>query len=341
MQNCDVDLPVRKPCHGRGDSGGSPIEGGDRHNRLQAEESILKDLDSLLHPLKVASADQSRLWPEVRTSIGDLTPDWIVAEHFFGDQDAIEEYLRYEGGFHKGTDSQTCGAFMMVDYCYIFTMATVPLFIGSGIVPDLSPRNYAIQFYVAPVKHDGQVFQIRRGHVRFLSGAFWTDRSENEFHADMQGMLDRESLCERYRQFAEEHFKPLVSVLSRTTGLSRNALWRLVADAIAGRFLEVGRRLSCLGDAKAAATAILKQVGSPLHNRQLHYFDLTLRDEEKRELVSWTFRARGGCCRYYTVEGGELCETCVLKAPADRDAELLEMMRQHFTSLDRTANATL
>ncbi|WP_442580069.1 (2Fe-2S)-binding protein [Mesorhizobium sp. ASY16-5R] len=77
---------------------------------------------------------------------------------------------------------------------------------------------------------------------------------------------------------------------------------------------------------------ILKQPGSPLFNRQLHYFDLTLRDEGQRELLSWTFRARGGCCRFYTVEGGKLCSTCVLKNAAERDNELLDAMRRRFGS---------
>jgi len=62
-----------------------------------------------------------------------------------------------------------------------------------------------------------------------------------------------------------------------------------------------------------------------------HYFDLTLHDEEQRELLSWTFRARGGCCRYYTVESGELCSTCVLKPSAERDAELLRAMRRQLS----------
>jgi hypothetical protein len=83
---------------------------------------------------------------------------------------------------------------------------------------------------------------------------------------------------------------------------------------------------------------VLKYPGSPLYNRQLHFFDLTLRDERQRELLTWTFRARGGCCRYYTVEDGTLCETCVLKKPADRNAELLRVMRLRYASISGEAH---
>ena len=76
--------------------------------------------------------------------------------------------------------------------------------------------------------------------------------------------------------------------------------------------------------------AIVKVQGSPLNNRQLGYFDLTLHDSALKEPFTYTFRARGGCCRYYTVKGAEKCPTCVLKSSDERDACLLQEMRAHF-----------
>jgi hypothetical protein len=76
--------------------------------------------------------------------------------------------------------------------------------------------------------------------------------------------------------------------------------------------------------------AIVKVQGSPLNNRQLGYFDLTLHDSALKEPFTYTFRARGGCGRYYTVEGAEKCPTCVLKSHEERDDILLQEMRAHF-----------
>lgn len=287
------------------------------------EEGVFRD------PLYAALAAQSAMWPEVQGGLGDLEPGWITAEAFFADDEAIDEYLDYTGSFHKGTDRKTRAAAMMADYCYIVSMATVPLFTGFAIVPDLSPSLFALRFHVAPQEHDGRVFQVRRAHVRFLSSAYSAGDGRVALPSGAPALSDR-ALCDIYRHAVEAHCHPLVEQLHARTGLSKNALWRLAADAVAGRFLDAGRRFGCLERAKASAITILKQPGSPLCNRQLHFFDLTLHDTDGRKQLTWTFRARGGCCRYYTVEGGELCETCVLKKPGERDADLLELMRRRF-----------
>lgn len=259
------------------------------------------------------------MWPEVATDFGALEPGWITAKALFADKAAIAEYLDYEGSFHAGTDRKTCAAAMMADYSYMLSMATVPLFAGFAIVPDLSPAHVALKFYTTPLEHDGLSFEVRRAHVRFLSPAFF--RGAN-------GPAE-EVLCDLYRRAIETHFDPLVKRLHGATGLSRSALWRLVADSIAGRFLDAGRRFDRLEPAKASAMTILKSPGSPLDNRQLHYFDLTVTDGGRRE-ISRTFRARGGCCRYYTVEGGALCSTCVLNNPGKRDEQLRRGMRRRL-----------
>ena len=275
-----------------------------------------------------ALATRSAMWPETVTDLGELEPGWILAEALFADADAIEEYLAYEGSFYQGVDRRTCAAAMMVDYSYIFAMATAPLVAGFGIVPDLSPRHYALKFHLAPLEHDGQTLDVRRAHVRFLSTTF---RTSGKVCTDAASQpIDSIGICDLYRQAVEDHMRPLVETLSDRTGLSRSALWRLVADAIAAAFLDAGRRFDCLEEAQAMAMKILKQPGSPLCNRQLHFFELTLRDDQQRKLLSWTFRARGGCCRYYTVEAGKLCDTCVLKKREDRNAGLLRTMQRMF-----------
>lgn len=306
----------------------------DRENKGLAEPG---DADKVPgNRFLAALAAQSANWPEVRTEAGCLEPGWITAATLFASDAAIEEYLRYEGSFHPGMDRKTCASAMMADYGYIFSTAVVPLFAGFGIVPDLSPRQFALRFYVTPLEHDGLTHDTRRAHVRFLSTAFSTDREADATYATATQTLGHSALCALFRRSVEDHFHPLVGQLHARTGLTRNALWRLVADAIAGTFLDAGRRFGRLEEAKTAAMTILKQPGSPLNNRQLHYFDLTVTDEGHGE-ISHTFRARGGCCRHYTVDDGAVCPTCVLNTPETRDTELRLAMLHHLRNTRRVS----
>ncbi|NTE62336.1 (2Fe-2S)-binding protein [Agrobacterium fabrum] len=276
--------------------------------------------------LTEATALQQSMWPEVPCSAGPMLAGWTTSAALFSSPSALEEFLDYEGSFDPGVDLKSRAAFLMSDYCYIFFMATVPLLVGRGVVPDMSPEAVSLQFYTHHGEHDGEPMTVRRAHVRLLSPQIFTDRDAGPFST----VTDHAGLCERFRIGVEQHFHPLVEALATRTGFSKNAQWRLVGDAIAGRFLDVGRRFGCLTEAMASAMAIVKVQGSPLNNRQLGYFDLTLHDSALKEPFTYTFRARGGCCRYYTVEGAEKCPTCVLKSHEERDDILLQEMRAHF-----------
>ncbi|WP_442580070.1 hypothetical protein ACSBOB_32145 [Mesorhizobium sp. ASY16-5R] len=91
--------------------------------------------------VRTALAAQSGMWPEVRIEFGDLEPGWITAERLFASDTAIDEYLDYQGSFHRCADRKTCAAAMVVDYCYIFSIATVPLFAGLGSSPTCHPPS--------------------------------------------------------------------------------------------------------------------------------------------------------------------------------------------------------
>ena len=283
-------------------------------------------------PLPAALAAQLKLWPEPRTDVGALEPGWMTAAALVEDDAALDDHLEYQGSFDEGVDQKSRAAFLLSDYCAMFSVTAVPLLVGAGLVPDFSASNYALRFYMRSLEHDGHSAEVRRAHVRFLSFAFSTDKASEAAHPDAIGIFDRTGLFACFRRGVEDHFSPLVEALNRKTALPRSAMWRLIGDALAVAFLDAGRHYDCLEEAKAISSAVLKQPGSPLKNRQMHYFDITIRDEAcpDRILASHTFRARGGCCRYYLIEGKTLCSTCVLQDPAARDQLLQNALRRRL-----------
>lgn len=267
--------------------------------------------------LQRALAAQAAYLPEIRAEIGPESAEWISAQTFFSDQTAIEEFILFEQSRYSGVDLKTAGALLMNDYSYILAAATVPLFTGFGLIPGLAPASVGLRFYTTEKLHEGKIYRARRAHVQFVESLFW------------YGQLDNDIDGERFRNELEKHFRPVVEQIHTKTGLSRAALWRLAGDAIAYLFLDTGRRFDTVETAKVAAMRILKVPGSPMANRELHYFELAEFDQHQLE-VRETFLQRGGCCRFYQVEGGAYCSTCVLKTPADRDDELRRALRDQL-----------
>lgn len=283
-------------------------------------------------PLAAALAAQLALWPLPRIDVGSLEDDWITAAALFADEAALEDHLDYQGSFDEGVDRRSRAAFLLSDYCAMFCGTAVPLLVGARLVPEFDPSRYALQFYTAEMEHDGHKATVRRAHVRLLSFSFATDEETLAAHPDAQFLLDGPGLRQIFRWGVETHFTPLIRALNRMTGLPWSAMWRLVGDALGAAFLDAGRRYGCLEDAKAAAMTILKKVGSPLRNKQMHFVTITVRDDAdpERVLSSYDFRARGGCCRYYLIKGKPLCSTCVLQDPATRDRLLERKIRRRL-----------
>lgn len=296
---------------------------------MQAEA---RDETPEYHPLQSALAAQGKLWPEPRLDVGALAPGWITTAALFADDAAIDDHLAYQGSFNEGADAKSRAAFLLSDYCAMFTVSSVPLLVGAGVVPDFAPTRFAMQFYLRRVEHDGQSAELRRAHVRFLSPAFASDRESATDHPDAQPLPDRTGLCDRFRESVEAHFVVVIDALQRRTGLPKSAMWRLVGDALAVGFLDAGRRYDRLPASLAMAEAVLKHDGSPLKNRQMHFCDVTVCDaaDPDRVLACHTFRARGGCCRYYRIPGGKLCSTCVLHDAATRERLLQNVMRRRL-----------
>lgn len=136
------------------------------------------------------------------------------------------------------------------------------------------------------------------------------------------------------RVLMEDINAPLVEQLQAATGLSRGALWRLVADGYAAAWLTVGKALGCEAEAMRAAMVLLKGEDSPLRNSKTGFVKICVSHPEdpSRQASDW-FRARGGCCRYYTTPDskGQYCSTCVLRSPQSRDQLLADYLKRvHF-----------
>lgn len=298
------------------------------------------DRKGAAHPLDAPLKAQSLLWSDVPVERGRLEPGWMTAAALFSSNAEIDAFLAYEGTFEPAADAKARAAFLMSDYCHIVSTATVPAFVACGLLAELSPEAIGLQFYQARHEHDGHIHETRSARIRFLSNAFHTDRAEHAAHPDAVPCNGRDEIEAQFARGIEAHFHPLVEVLHARTRLSRSAMWRLVGDAFAARFLDAGQRLGCVEQAKISAMSVLKRHGSPLANPQLQFIELTVRDDEGSPVLTRSFRARGGCCRYYTVKPGALCSTCVLKDAERRDADLLEAMRRRLAGRADHAIAT-
>jgi hypothetical protein len=217
--------------------------------QIEAQTTHVIDIGEC-HPLRAALAAQRALWPEPRVEADALGPGWMTAAALFAEDTLLRDHLEYQGSFDEGVDDKSRAAFLISDYCAMFCMSAVPLLVGAGLVPDLAPERYAMQFYTRYVEHDGHGAMLRRADVRFLSLGFTTSRAGEATHPDAEALLGRDALCARFRQGAEAHFTPLIEALHRLTRLPRAAMWRLVGDALGAAFLEAGRRYGCLDNTK-------------------------------------------------------------------------------------------
>lgn len=71
--------------------------------------------------LTEATALQQSMWPEVPCSAGPMLAGWTTSAALFSSPSALEEFLDYEGSFDPGVDLKSRAAFLMSDYCYIFS----------------------------------------------------------------------------------------------------------------------------------------------------------------------------------------------------------------------------
>ncbi len=273
-----------------------------------------------------ALASCQRFWPSPELVLDERDERHWTPFRSLSDDPQVDDLLAYQRSFTPDLDRKGQAAYAIGDVSHMLATAVVPLFVGFRMVPSLSLSALQIGFDARSIKHRDGLAVERLWRIRLAHADLETD---DEGLADKLGIEATPDLAGVLRRNIETLLAPLVQALHRKSGLSCNALWRLVTDSFSQLFLDAGRRFGRVEGAKADALLVLKSSGSPLANRQMHYFDIELRsdDQPERLLASVAFRARGGCCRYYTVEGGHLCATCVLQDPAERDEKLRQYLK--------------
>lgn len=115
-------------------------------------------------------------------------------------------------------------------------------------------------------------------------------------------------------------FKSPVELMAAKWGLGVAALWRLVGDAFSAMLLLFGKCSDRVSEATDIARAVLHHKGTPLYSKETKFITITLPDKPE---IFEVFRVRGGCCRNYTMPGGDYCTTCVLRDNESRQERLI------------------
>lgn len=189
--------------------------------------------------------------------------------------------------------------------------------------------DYALNNYMlTAVPHENFSLKARNIHweVEGESGVYQTlDVYLNLNRSSWQIIDLAQADLHDFTHQIETLFAPLVDMHFQLSNLAKPALWRLVGDSLAAAFLAQGENFDCPDKAMQAAEKILKRRGTKLFSKQVGFFNMSL--PERPDTAEW-FRARGGCCRYYTSKDGEYCTTCVLRDEESRNARLQTYLRE-------------
>lgn len=216
---------------------------------------------------------------------------WVSIAELSADRfDIAEAYFAAWQSTYPGLDRRAGGAYLIGGLAYSLTGLMVALRIANGGVPDLSR---------VAIRLDGREIRFRLPETVTLHPATALDMARA-----LEAVLDT-----------------LVVRLKAETRLALPAQWRCAADSFASAFLYTGRYLGAEARMRDEAASIINHPCLKMANPQTGYREVTINCADGRE-VSQSFLKRGGCCRYYTSDGGEYCTTCVLRPENEQVARL-------------------
>ncbi|MEL6407949.1 MAG: (2Fe-2S)-binding protein [Chloroflexota bacterium] len=272
-------------------------------------------------------------WTEQPVSIGAAdSPDWFSAMDLMpADSERLAQSLAKQAIHHPQMEARTRASYFIGEYSWYLPIVAIGAYLSERRVPNISPDNVLLRYNTYTWHHEGESGEAERIEVRLLHGHFACLPDDPDAdHPLALVMSDEAGLLGWLRSTLEAHLTPIVERLFEQTRLSRHAQWCLVADSCAAQFLHLGKQMADESRGKSQGLAFIKAEQSPMNNPKTSYVSLQYLDHIE------TFRARGGCCRYYTVSetGKDYCTTCVLRKPEDRDARLLAYMKEKYKADD-------
>lgn len=212
-----------------------------------------------------------------------------------------------------GPDAKLACAYLLGDISWMLGCLASGLWLGGYPIASLSPEAVALSFRFVEWEYDGEV------------GRYCTIDLTLDAEGATCGAAEALALG---RAIATLH-QPLIDALAKATGLAAAAQWRIVGDGLSGGLLHQGKAMGQAAFGMQTAKTILTSRETRLYSRQTDFVQITFPADAAPETAlacDW-FRLRGGCCRYYTTEGGEYCTTCVLRDRPDQITRLRDYLQ--------------
>ncbi|PTY38700.1 hypothetical protein BGP77_10995 [Saccharospirillum sp. MSK14-1] len=264
------------------------------------------------------------------SEVGPAEGEWVPFSELLQEQSPLRDrLLAQEAERCPGLDVKGQVAFLLGGAMHYLMVVVAPLLLMGRQVPLLDPERLAFRTRQVPWQHGKESGTYQAIDWRFAEDAFWTDQS-GDLPAGGIAVSSAEALYAQLNAQLATVFEPLIERFKVISRLSRGAQWRQAADALAGAFLTTGQTLHMEPAARAVADTLIGDSRSPLHNSKTGFVEIVVDHPAKPDqTIRQTYRARGGCCRYYTADSGHLCSTCVLVKPEERDERLRNHLLNH------------
>jgi len=227
------------------------------------------------------------------------------------DMDTLADWLAAEVADVARPDDKLAAAYLINSLSWAVTEPLGWLALEAAVVPEITPASVTLTSRRQTWEEDGETG---------VATAY-----DMVIDPDGLGAAQQVVTPQVLGTLVSELFAPLVSTVAKRSGLSRGALWRLIGDGLSATLLAQGMATDVEDHAMEIARTVLADKASPLFSRQTGFVRVAL--PERPDIAEW-FRARGGGCRYYTLDDGHYCTTCVLRDANSRDARLQAYLRR-------------